>query len=104
MKRLSNRCANVLEAQGVEEGDRVAMLLAQGPETAVAHLATYKLGAIAVPLFTLFGEEALEYRLADSGARVVITDQAGLATLAAIRDRPPPLETIGSTARGTAPH
>lgn len=94
MKRLSNRCANVLEAQGVEEGDRVAILLAQGPETAVAHLATYKLGAIAVPLFTLFGEEALEYRLANSGARVVVTDRAGLAKLAAIRDRLPALESV----------
>src|SRR3546814_4419110 len=78
------------------------MLLAQGPETAVAHLATYKLGAIAVPLFTLFGEEALEYRLADSGARVVITDQAGLAKLAAIRDRLPALESIVSIDGGDA--
>src|SRR3546814_20382603 len=75
MKRLSNRCANVLEAQGVEEGDRVAMLLAQGPETAVAHLPTYKLGHIAVPLFTLFRTEAPEYRLDDPGARCVITEQ-----------------------------
>src|SRR3546814_6191408 len=53
LQRLSNRCANVLEAQGIEQGDRVAILLAQGVETAIAHLATYKLGAIAVPLFTL---------------------------------------------------
>jgi len=94
LQRLSNRCANVLAAQGVEDGDRVAVLLAQGPETAVAHLAAYKLGAIAVPLFTLFGEEALEYRLADSGARVVVTDQTGLAKLAAIRDRLPALESV----------
>ena len=63
LKALSNRCANLLETQGVEPGDRVAILLAQGPETAIAHLATYKLGAIAVPLFTLFGEEALESKL-----------------------------------------
>ncbi len=94
LKRLSNRCANVLETQGVEEGDRVAILLAQGPETAIAHLATYKLGAIAVPLFTLFGEEALQYRLANSGARVVITDQAGLAKLETIRGELPALETV----------
>ncbi len=94
MKRLSNRCANVLESQGVEEGDRVAILLAQGPETAIAHLATYKLGAIAVPLFTLFGEEALEFRLANSGARVVITDRVGLAKITQIRDRLPALESV----------
>ncbi|WP_340117347.1 acyl-CoA synthetase [Pelagibius sp. 7325] len=102
LQRLSNRCANVLEAQGVEEGDRVAILLAQGPETAVAHLATYKLGAIAVPLFTLFGAEALEYRLANSAARVVITDRAGLAKLETIRDRLPALESIISVDGGNA--
>ena len=102
LKRLSNRCANVLETQGVEEGDRVAILLAQGPETAIAHLAAYKLGAIAVPLFTLFGEEALQYRLANSGAKVVITDQAGLAKLDAIRDELPALETIISIDGGDA--
>ena len=102
LQRLSNRCANVLEAQGVEQGDRVAILLAQGPETAVAHLATYKLGAIAVPLFTLFGEEALEYRVADSGARVVISDQAGLAKLEKIRDKVPALETVISVDGGDA--
>ena len=83
-----------MAAQGVEEGDRVAILLAQGPETAIAHLATYKLGAIAVPLFTLFGEEALEYRLANAGARVVITDQTGVAKIEAIRDRLPALESV----------
>jgi len=102
LQRLSNRCANVLEAQGVEEGDRVAILLAQGPETAVAHLAIYKLGAIAVPLFTLFGEEALEYRLANSGARVVITDQGGLAKIDLIRDRLPALESVISIDGGDA--
>ncbi|MEQ8354227.1 MAG: acyl-CoA synthetase [Kiloniellaceae bacterium] len=104
MKRLSNRCANVLEAQGVEEGDRIAILLAQGPETAIAHLAAYKLGAIAVPLFTLFGEEALEYRLANSAARVVITDQSGLGKIAVIRDKLPALETVISVDGGDALH
>src|SRR3546814_720287 len=102
LQRLSNRCANVLEAQGIEQGDRVAILLAQGVETAIAHLATYKLGAIAVPLFTLFGAEALEYRLANSGARIVITDQGGLAKLAEIRDRLPALENIVSIDGGEA--
>lgn len=102
LRRLSNRCANMLEAQGVEEGDRVAILLAQGPETAIAHLATYKLGAIAVPLFTLFGAEALQFRLANSGAKVVITDGAGVAKLDALRDGLPALETVISIDGGDA--
>ena len=96
LSRLSNRLANALEAHEVGEGDRVAILLAQGVETAVAHLATYKIGAIAVPLFTLFGEEALEYRLNDSGAAAVITDRTGLEKLLPLRDRLPALDTLVS--------
>jgi acetyl-CoA synthetase len=74
MKALSNRCANALAALGVGRGDRVGVLLPQRPETAIAHLAIYKLGAVALPLFTQFGPDALEHRLQDSGARALITD------------------------------
>ncbi len=74
LKRLSNRCANALKGLGVRPGDRVGVLLPQRPETAIAHLAIYKLGAVAVPLFVQFGPDALEHRLADSGARALITD------------------------------
>jgi acetyl-CoA synthetase len=51
LKRLSNRCANALSGLGIRPGDRVGVLLPQRPETAIAHLAIYKLGAVAVPLF-----------------------------------------------------
>jgi acetyl-CoA synthetase len=91
LKRLSNRCANALAALGVRAGDRVGVLLPQRPETAIAHLAIYKLGAVALPLFIQFGPDALEHRLADSGARALITDgenltkvPAGLSDLATI--------------------
>jgi acetyl-CoA synthetase len=83
LKRLSNRCANALAAMGVEPGDRVGVLLPQRPETAIAHLAIYKLGAVALPLFTQFGPDALEHRLGDSGARALITDGENLANLPA---------------------
>jgi acetyl-CoA synthetase len=79
LKRLSNRCANALAGLGAGPGDPVGILLPQRPETAIAHLAVYKLGAIAVPLFVQFGPDALEHRLADSGARVLITDGENLA-------------------------
>lgn len=75
LKTESDRMANAFAALGVGRGDRVAILLPQRPETALAHIAVYKLGAIAVPLFTLFGSDALAYRLADSGSRVVVTDR-----------------------------
>jgi acetyl-CoA synthetase len=67
--RKSNQLANLLVAQSIRSGDRVAILLPQRPETAIAHVAIYKAGMVAVPLFTLFGPDALEFRLADSGAR-----------------------------------
>lgn len=94
LRAQSNRLANLLAASGLERGDRVGLLLPQRPETAFAHIAVYKTGAIAVPLFTLFGPEALEYRLANSGARMVITDGAGALKLQTIRSRLPDLETV----------
>src|SRR6185437_12162234 len=70
LQQQSRRLANALSAHGVARGDRIGILLPQCAETAIAHLAAYRLGAIALPLFTLFGPEAIEYRLNDSGARV----------------------------------
>ena len=94
LRRLSNQLANLLVSRGVQPGDRVGVLLPQRLETAVSHIAALKLGAITIPLFTLFGEEALEYRLRDSGARVVVTDADGTAKLAKLRDRLPDLTTV----------
>lgn len=74
LKEASDRLASAFSAWGVGKGDRVAVLLPQRAEVIVAHLAALKLGAIVLPLFTLFGEEALGFRLSDSGARVVVTD------------------------------
>jgi acetyl-CoA synthetase len=96
LKETSNRLANVLSAYGVRRGDRVAILLPQMPEVAAAHVAIYKLGAVALPLATLFGVEALTYRLQDSGAKALITDAQGLAKLAEIRAGVP-VELILST-------
>jgi acetyl-CoA synthetase len=91
---LANRFANVLSAHGLRRGDRIAVLLPQTPETAIAHVAAFKAGLISVPLFTLFGEDALEFRLADSGAKALVTDAVGLAKLDRIRDRLPALERV----------
>ncbi len=85
LKETSNRLANVLRAHGVARGDRIAILLPQAPEVAAAHVATYKLGAVALPLALLFGTEAIAYRLRNSGARAVITNAQGLAKLTSAR-------------------
>ena len=92
----SNRLGNLLRAHGAQRGDRIGILLPQALETALAHLACYKLGCIAVPLFTLFGVDALRYRLHDSGARVVVTNGEGAAKLAGIRDQLPALQVVFS--------
>lgn len=79
LKRLSDHLAGGLRALGVERGQRVALMLPQTPAHAASHLAVFKLGAVAVPLSRLFGPEALRYRLEDSGARVLLTDEENLA-------------------------
>ncbi|MEO1328280.1 MAG: acyl-CoA synthetase [Pseudomonadota bacterium] len=94
LKRLSNQLANLLADAGLAPGDRAAILLPQAPETAYAHIAILKSGAISIPLFTLFGPDALEYRLANSETKIVVTNQEGAAKIAQIRDRLPALETV----------
>ena len=68
LQELSNRFANVLEALGVERGDRVATLLPSLPETAAVFLGTYKRGAILLSMSVLYGDEGIQHRLRDSGA------------------------------------
>jgi len=102
LKQQSNRLANGLKAKGIGIGDRVGILLPQRPETAISHISLYKQGAIAIPLFTLFGTDALAYRLANSGASGVITDAANLHKILAIRDRLPRLRVVVAT-DGDAP-
>jgi acetyl-CoA synthetase len=94
LDRASNRFANALRARGVQRGDRVAILLPQSFETAIAHFGTYKLGAIALPLFTLFGPDALAYRLGHSGARALVTDGQNWAKIDEIKERLPDLTSV----------
>ena len=89
--------AGSLNAAGVGRGDRVAILLPQGFEAVIAHVAIYKLGAIAVPLALLFGPDAIEYRLVLSGARAIVVDGTGLEKLAGIRHRLRALKLIVAT-------
>ncbi len=94
VQAAANRLSNALRAMGVDRGERVAIVLPQRPETAIAHVACYQMGAIALPLSHLFGAEALEYRLADAGAKVAIADPDTLPKLLAARDRLPGLTHI----------
>ena len=83
LQQQANRLANALAALGIGRGDKVALILPQRPETVVAHVAVYQLGAVAVPLSFLFGPEALAYRLADSEAKVAFVDPQSWPNFAA---------------------
>ncbi len=92
--KWSNQFANVLTAHGVSRGDRVGILLPQCPETAIAHIGVYKTGGVAIPLFTLFGPDALKYRLGNSEARCLVTDKQSHSKIAEIADALPHLKTV----------
>src|SRR5437016_87863 len=98
----SNQFARALTTLGVARGDRVGIVLPQRPETAVAHLAAYKLGAVALPLSTLFGPDALEYRLRDAGAKVVVTDGENLERVLAVAKGLPALVGVVCVDRADA--
>jgi acetyl-CoA synthetase len=98
LQQRANRLSNAMAAHGVRSGDKIAIMLPQRPETAVAHIACYQMGAVAVPLSFLFGPDALEYRLRNSAARVALVDPASLPNLIPIRDRLPHLEHVVAVA------
>ena len=104
LHRQAGRLAAALVARGVRRGDRVAIVMPQRPETAVAHMACYRLGVVAMPLSMLFGPEALAYRLQDSAAVWAIADETAVDNLLAVRASCPALRGLvavgGALGRG----
>lgn len=90
----SRRLAAAMVAKGVGRGDRVAIVLPQSFQTVIAHLAVYRLGAIAVPLAMRFGPEALGFRLQAAGAKMAVLHRDGLATFGEVRDELPALDSL----------
>jgi acetyl-CoA synthetase len=103
LQQAANRLSNALRAFGIARGDRVALVLPQRAETIVAYLACFQMGAIAVPLSFLFGPDALEYRLGNSGAKVVIVDPQTAANLEAARANVPSLTHVIGAAGAQGP-
>lgn len=91
---LSRRFANALAGLGVKRGDVVAIHLPQRPETAIAHIACYRIGAIALPISKLFGSDALRYRLTNSSARVLMLEPESLEKIEPIRSEVPDLKHV----------
>ena len=96
LRRDADRLSNALLALGVTRGERVAIVLPQCAETAIAQFAIHQLGAIAMPLSVLFGPDALEYRLQDSGAVAAIVASSAAAPFAddGLRARCPSLRHV----------
>ena len=94
LQQAANRLANALRRLGVVAGDRVAIVMPQRFETAVAHIALYQLAAVAMPLSMLFGPDALEYRINHSEAKLAIVDETAIANVLAARSACPELRTV----------
>jgi acetyl-CoA synthetase len=101
LKHLSNKLANLLQAQGLKQGERVGILLPQSVETGIAHIAAWKAGLISIPMFTLFGLDALSFRLADSAAAALITDIENFEKIEEIRPALPDLKVVLVTGAGS---
>lgn len=93
LRDLSNQYAHVL-SDVAAMGDRIAVLIPQSIETAAAHIAIMKMGCISLPLFSLFGPEALAHRLKNSGAKAIVTNREGAEKIAGIRKELPDLKHV----------
>ncbi len=94
LQRAADALSHVLVGLGVQRGDRVAIVMPQRFETAVAYMAVFQMGAVAMPLSMLFGPEALAFRLQDSAAVVAICDESTMASMQAVRADCPALRTV----------
>ncbi|RZJ19981.1 MAG: hypothetical protein EOO54_14205, partial [Haliea sp.] len=94
LQQAADALSHRLVALGVQRGDRVAIVMPQRFETAVAYMAVFQMGAVAMPLSMLFGPEALEYRLQDSDAVLAICDESSIANIHSVRSRCPALCTV----------
>jgi acetyl-CoA synthetase len=73
LHRMANRLANGLRSLGVSKGDGVGIFMPMAPETVAATLACAKIGAFYTPIFSGYAADAVATRLADAGAKVLIT-------------------------------
>lgn len=94
MAKFSNKVGNLLKHLGVQRGERIFIFLGRLPELFFSFLGILKIGAIAGTLFAAFGPQALEDRLKNSGAKVLITSLDLYPRLAKIKANLPDLKKI----------
>lgn len=88
LQQKSARFANFLKSQGVKAGDRISCMLPRTPDLLVVVLGTWRIGAVYQPLFTAFGYEAIEYRISQCDAKVVVTDTANRSKFDQVNNLP----------------
>ncbi len=96
---LSERCAELLRGHGIGPGNRVAVLLGNCPQFHIVFYAILKLGAVYVPVNTLFKEHELAYELNDAGATMVIALDTLVPMLMTVKPQTS-VETVFSTSAG----
>ena len=104
LRNATNRLANYLRGEGIERGDRVGINAPQRVETLLAHIACWKLGAVSIPLSTLFGPDAISYRLSDADAVAAVVDESNVEDFREARedvDRDLSVLTVGDVAPRT---
>ena len=94
LEKAAAALSHMLAGLGVQRGDRVAIVMPQRFETAVAYMAVFQMGAVAMPLSMLFGPEALAFRLQDSEAVVAICDDSSMGSVRAVRAECPALRSV----------
>lgn len=94
IRRASNTIGAFLRDLGIEAGDRVCLFLDRVPELYLGFLGILKIGAIAQPLFSAFGDESLYIRLENAGTCAILTQRKHLPKVRKIRDKLPALKHI----------
>ena len=94
VRRASNTIGAYLRSLGVQPGDRVCLFLDKIPELYIGFLGILKIGAVAQPLFSAFGDESLHVRLADAQTCAIITQRKHAGKVRKILDSMPFLKHI----------
>ena len=102
VRRRSNALAQHLRQSGLGPGDRICLFLDRVPELYIGFLAILKMGGIAQPLFSAFGDEALWERLDHAGTVAILTQKKHLAKVRKARARLPALRRVLVVDAGTA--
>ncbi len=94
IRRTSNTIGSFLRNLGVQNGDRVCLFLDRVPELYLGFLGILKIGSIAQPLFSAFGDESLMVRLENAETAAIITQKKHIGKVRKIKDRLPALKHI----------